>query len=118
MLNMDNMDKYFLTVDKNGEENVWYTQPFRNEEENYWAPDEDDNLVKCMTDIGMLLPKGRIEELIGKKLTWEDEPYIYETQTPDIDFLWPDGMGHGFLLCDGLLRNQYLRRHRPRPDLL
>ena len=90
MLNMDNMDKYFLTVDKNGEENVWYTQPFRNEEENYWAPDEDDNLVKCMTDIGMLLPKGRIEELIGKKLTWEDEPYIYETQTPDIDFNYED----------------------------
>ena len=93
------MEKYFLTVDKNGEENVQYTQPFRNEEENYWAPDEDDNLVKCMTDImtdigrldiGMPLPKGRIEELIGKKLTWEDEPYIYETQTPDIDFNYED----------------------------
>ena len=26
----------------------------------------------------VMLPKGSIEKLIGKKLTWEDEPYLME----------------------------------------
>ena len=33
----------------------------------------------CSENIGeiVVLPKGSIEKLIGKKLTWEDEPYEY-----------------------------------------
>ena len=33
----------------------------------------------CHENIGeiVVLPKGTIEKLIGKKLTWEDEPYEY-----------------------------------------
>ena len=92
-VNLNNMEKYFLTVDKNGNENAWDTQPLRNEEENYWywKPDEDEDGCSGEWAIGIcicntILPKGKIEELIGKKLTWEDEPYIYETQTPEIDF--------------------------------
>lgn len=94
-VNLNNMEKYFLTVDKNGDESAWDIQPLRNEEENYWCwkpnkyDEDDDSSGEWAIGIhihDILLPKGKIEELIGKKLTWEDEPYIYETQTPDIDF--------------------------------
>ena len=62
----------YLTVDKDGTECIFKTCPIRNVNgAGYWTletthdPDQDN----------VELPKGSIEKLIGKKLTWKDEPY-------------------------------------------
>ena len=51
----------YLAVNKNGEEQICEQELFRWGSEIYWYPTIE-------------LPKGSIEKLIGKKLTWEDEP--------------------------------------------
>jgi hypothetical protein len=67
----------WLAVDKDGTESIFITKPIRNntlyvdlEHTKYaeiWNTDDYE-------DIGIELPKGSIEKLIGRKLTWEDEP--------------------------------------------
>lgn len=52
----------WLAVDKNGDEYIYSERPQR--EDGYFI--EEDNIF---------LPKGSIEKLIGKQLTWEDEPF-------------------------------------------
>jgi len=61
----------YLAVDLDGEEFIYEYKPTRDEESKcFRAGDEyDDNYV--------LLPKGSIEKLIGKKMTWNNEPYEY-----------------------------------------
>lgn len=58
----------YLTVDKDGEENMWNDLPIKNEEGGYWTTNDDST-------INATLPSGSIESLIDKCLTWEDYPY-------------------------------------------
>ena len=56
----------YVAVDKNEEEWKYSGKPVRCHEYERWQPK--------MTFGWVELPKGSIEKLIGKKLTWEDEP--------------------------------------------
>ena len=60
---------YFF-VDKDGTEGCSNELPNRHFSE--WLGWKD--LYECTITT---LPKGTIEKVIGKKLTWEDEPYEY-----------------------------------------
>jgi len=74
----------YIAVDKNNVENIFDDKPIRNDEyyedlehtkfSEFWKPvnEYDDNEVE--------LPKGSIEKLIGRKLTWEDEPVELEEE--------------------------------------
>lgn len=53
----------WLTIDRYGDEEIYNYKPVRGE--CTWAG-QDEN--------GVALPKGSIEKLIGRKLTWEDDP--------------------------------------------
>jgi hypothetical protein len=62
----------YLAVDKDGTEIIYNIKPVRG-----------TNKVKCNTEMWalssidahyILLPKGSIKKLIGKDLTWDDEP--------------------------------------------
>lgn len=55
----------YVATDEDGAEWIYEDEPIRNK--NYigdWA---------CYSE-SFKLPKGSIEKLIGKKLTWEDDP--------------------------------------------
>ncbi len=67
--------KLYLTVDKNGEEKAWLIIPQRESDVWYSKQGEETSLSN-----------GTIKYLINKELTWEDEPYIFDTSTSDIDF--------------------------------
>ncbi len=61
----------WLTVDKKGNEEIHSSLPIRIEEDEeigFW-------LVSGYKQHYVKVPKGTIEKLIGKKLSWEDEPY-------------------------------------------
>lgn len=49
---------------------VFYSKNDRNKWANQFSTDENDALPFG----GIILPKGSIEKLIGRKLTWSDEP--------------------------------------------
>ena len=61
----------WVAVDKNGDEYIYKKEPFRSAM-GYWKParktyeDRDSDYLK--------LPKGSIKKLIGRELTFEDEP--------------------------------------------
>jgi len=57
-----------LAIDKNNSEFAFSEKPWRNDYTWIW-PLRSDRLR---------LPAGTIEKLIGRKLTWEDEPVEYE----------------------------------------
>ncbi len=57
----------YVAVDEDGTEAVYSEKPYRFAN-NQWDYDIDADVV-CVE-----LPKGSIEKLIGRKLTWEDEP--------------------------------------------
>ena len=88
-------EKCWVVVDKDGTEKISNSMPMRRQFNgrrilsvmwgmctgNYsknnwnkwcdgWSSEEKDFLPF----VGTILPKGTIEKLIGKKLTWEDEP--------------------------------------------
>jgi len=54
----------WVAVDKNGRE-LTASYNFNN---------KDTEHLKNITDLIVVLLKGSIEKLIGRKLTWEDEP--------------------------------------------
>lgn len=61
----------WLTVDKKGNEEIHSNLPIRIEEDEeigFW-------LVSGYKQPYAKVPKGTIEKLIGKKLSWKDEPY-------------------------------------------
>lgn len=87
----------WLAVDKDKTEKIFSSRPIRRNESNselslgdkvkrlvrsayskneykkwaaYWSTDEFDPLPEG----GIILPKGSIEKLIGRKLTWKNEP--------------------------------------------
>ena len=56
----------WVAVNKNGEELAYHDEPVRRNDWGAWVGDYDD--------IGVIMPTGTIELLLGRKLTWEDEP--------------------------------------------
>lgn len=50
--------------------NVFYPKNERHKWANAWSCDDND----AMPFTGVILPKGSIEKLIGRKMTWKDEP--------------------------------------------
>lgn len=63
----------WVATDKNGSEFIFNNQPLRRESMGEWWPD-----VENMDEDIVLLPNGTIEKLIGRQLTWEDEPVELE----------------------------------------
>lgn len=68
----------FVAVDKNGKESICeiqllrqentYSEEYKHKAKQIWVSEENFDYPTIE------LPKGSIEKLIGKKLTWEDEP--------------------------------------------
>ena len=54
----------WVAVDKEKSEFIYKTKPFKNEDCELWWSD------MCF----IKLPKGSIKKLIGRDLTWNDEP--------------------------------------------
>ena len=57
----------WVAVDKNGEEWIYQVKSTRDKSADIWTQ------TTAWTDI-CLMPNGSIEKLIGRILTWEDEP--------------------------------------------
>lgn len=56
----------WVAVDKDGIENIYKSKPYRAYD--HWWDDHDG------FDTEVSLPKGSIKKLIGRDLTWEDNP--------------------------------------------
>jgi len=56
----------YVAVDSGGDEYIYSSKPIRNREYQVWGIVFDSQNIE--------LVKGSIEKLIGRKLTWEDEP--------------------------------------------
>lgn len=88
---MSEKKRYWVAVDKDGTEKIsngmfirrlyiksifWgaikvnYSKNARRKWANGWSNDESDSLPFT----GVILPKGSIEKLTGKKMSWQDEP--------------------------------------------
>lgn len=63
------MTKYWLAIDKDGTEWRFNEKPFRDKEDIWMVSDEAE--IK-------LLPKGTIKKLIGRDLSWNDDPVEYK----------------------------------------
>ena len=67
----------YLAVHSWGDEVMFHNCPTRKENK-YWQDDEVyweiRGLTTCAQDYSIVLPKGTIKKLIGRDLTWEDEP--------------------------------------------
>lgn len=61
----------WLAEDGIGIEWIFASKPYRNGGLQSWEPPYKDDYVLIDT---IELPKGTIEKIIGRKLTWEDEP--------------------------------------------
>ena len=66
----------YVAVDKDGTEVIFNDKPVRGINNikgncNQWA-------LNSVTSKYIVLPKGSIEKLIGRTLTWDDEPVKYE----------------------------------------
>lgn len=59
----------YLVVDKDRTEKIFQDEPIRKSV--YWS--YDDNSYFIRTDC-VCLPNGSIEKLIGKSMSWEDDP--------------------------------------------
>ncbi len=57
----------WLAVDKNGDEHVYNVKPTRDKVYKFWNVWVDEGS-------GVYLPKDSIKRLIGRELTWDDEP--------------------------------------------
>lgn len=71
----------WVAVHKNGNESIFAFRPFRTDpnksiyklwEPEYWTDEGVGRYGNDDTDIN--LPKGTIKKLIGRDLTWEDNP--------------------------------------------
>lgn len=72
----------WVAVNKDGTEYIFNNKPHRSIYENVFQIDDNDIVTYEWTDdkyCGWVnLPKGSIEKLIGRNLTWEDEPVELE----------------------------------------
>ena len=57
----------WVAVDKGGRERIYQFRPLRIEVTSKFMP-------RYNYSISLVLPKGSIKKLIGKDLTWQDEP--------------------------------------------
>lgn len=65
----------WLCVDKSGQEVMIISKnPPHRMSTGWWAPSDEDSIVNY--DIHYL-DDGYIEEHLGRKLTWEDEPVVH-----------------------------------------
>lgn len=64
----------YLSVNKGGLENIHFEKPYRWGGE--WIDDVEIEIESehGTYDSGIFLPKGSIKKLIGRELTWDDEP--------------------------------------------
>ena len=90
------MVETYLCVDKDGTEKITNSIPMRRQFRgkrilsvmfgmftgnysknnwNKWCDGWSNNENDFLPFSGVILPKGFIEKMIGKKLTWEDEPF-------------------------------------------
>lgn len=60
----------WLAVDKKGKESILSDKPERFN--NWWAKQRDKYSL-CVGE-EVMLPKGTIKKIIGRELTWQDEP--------------------------------------------
>ena len=60
----------FVACDKDGTEWIFETYPLRCEDESGWGSDNSKHPYNDFIE----LPHGSIAKLIGRELTWEDEP--------------------------------------------
>lgn len=58
----------WLVVDKDDTEKMYYQKPVRDPNTRSWKSEDS---------IDIILPKGSIERLIDKILTWKDEPFEF-----------------------------------------
>lgn len=61
----------WLAVHKNGKEGIFSHKPTRVEKLDVWYDREEESIFY---DSEISLPKGTIKKLIGRDLTWEDNP--------------------------------------------
>lgn len=72
----------WLAVNPLNMEFIFHNKPVRvinkNPNYSYWLDKETYNYIRGITtsaeDYSIRLPMGSIKKLIGRKLTWEDEP--------------------------------------------
>lgn len=74
----------WLAKEKDGKEVIFRHKPYRtvwdrwDDEKTYWVDDYNYNgtghIVTSHPSTRIILPKGTIEKLIGRKLTWKDIP--------------------------------------------
>lgn len=64
----------WLAVDKNGGELIFRFEPERKLDTDYMARSYWGWYDLGMDDWGLDLPKGSIKKLIGRELTWDDDP--------------------------------------------
>ena len=62
----------WVAVHENGKEGIFSHKPTRGEELNFWYDEVEDGGACYDTEIP--LPKGTIQKLIGRNLTWQDNP--------------------------------------------
>lgn len=69
----------WIAVNKDGEERIFHYKPTR--QNDVWRDEltynEPRTRYAIPNDYSILLPKGTIELIIGKKMTWADEPFLY-----------------------------------------
>jgi len=76
----------YVAVTEYGAEKMFHNKPTRQKAGgkgyDYWQDDEVYWEVRCHTtcadDYSISLPKGTIKKLIGREMTWEDEPVKIE----------------------------------------
>lgn len=74
----------WLAVNKNGDEYIFSSKPIRNleydifEDPVYESWDGQGGHLELHHYSDIQLPKGTIKKLIGRELTWEDEPVKLE----------------------------------------
>lgn len=64
----------WLAVDKDGQEYLYLDKPERHIHYNVFKSDEIDFEIWVSYGDNVKLSKGSIEKLMGRKLTWDDEP--------------------------------------------
>ena len=55
----------WVAVDRDGDEAIFYTKPIKSNINGVWHGEDYYSVA---------LPSGTIQQLIGKKLTWDDKP--------------------------------------------
>ena len=70
---MNDLNDFWLAVDEDGKEFLYDRMPERKHYfgQNFWTTHQ--NSIKVM-----LLPEGTVESILGRPLTWADEPVEIE----------------------------------------